>query len=193
MERKPYLSPKGIAYYPCLRKPETFKNKIVGFTVKLKITDAEAAEMQKTLLNFIETNKKSDPQLASKDFTNANIPIYQDQNGDWFIKFKSNSEYITKKNEIRQRKIPIYDAQVHLMDESIDVTFGSTIIVSYTPSIYYISPAMKGVKLFIKAVQVLEMAEKERTGNFYGFSAQEGYAGIPDYAAQEPEPYDPMQ
>lgn len=166
------ISPKGTAIFPNLRKPEMFNSKEVGYTVKLKVSEEIAYKFKDILLQEIEEQKKNDPTLANKNFEDPIIPIDQDKNGNWLVKFKSKTEFKNKKGEIIHRSIPIYDASTKLLDESIDVGYGSTIKIAYKPYVYYLNNKMYGIKLLIEAVQVINLVEKkqEKTASDYGFS-----------------------
>ena len=181
MDNNVKISPKGIAIFPNLRKPEMYNNKEVGYTLKLLIAEETAQKFHNFLMNEIQYQQEHNPELKGKTFTNPIIPIVKDNEGNWLIKFKSKAEFKNKKGEIIYRSIPIYDASTKLLDESIDVGYGSTVKVAFRPYVYHFNSTMHGIKLLIEAVQVINLVEKNgpKTASDYGFNNE-----------AQPDPYE---
>lgn len=209
---KPSITPAGIAAHCWLDKPDTKYKDEGEFKVDL-ILSAEAAAPLVALIDEKmaalkeseevaelekkrkEHNKKFAKQPKKQvDELQENIPylVVTDDNGDETgeVKFKFSSkasgEYKAgpKVGQKWTRKIDVFDAKKKPIKGS--VWAGSKLKVAYTVGEYVATVTIGyGVKLYLEAVQVLELVQGgSRTADGYGFGEEEGYESSDD-AEQE--------
>jgi hypothetical protein len=195
---KTYTSPKGIANYPWLNKPDTKFNAAGVYRVKITIP-AEEAETFKTFLDaqydagvkeeiekayqkaLIKTPKlarqafESKVKLADKPYKMA-IDDTGEETGDLEISFKSNASFIDKKSgETVPLTVRLFDAKGKPTKALIGG--GSTIKVAY--QIISFPPAAfgTGISLRMQAVQVIDLQTYGGggSGESFGFGQEEGF------------------
>lgn len=170
-------TPRGRAIFPKLRKPDVYEGKVVGFTVKLKVTPEELKQFENEMYALIERVRKM-PEFQDKDFSRPSLPISDEKDGSHAIKFKSKSEFRDKNGNLIPRRIDIFDAKAKLIESDEEVPHGSIIKVSYTPNVFWISKVNYGISLRINAIQLISKAlphKKEMTAQDYGFSIEENF------------------
>lgn len=194
MANQNYVTCKGRAFYPHLRTPEMFEGNDLGFTIKL-IPSVEDAQKFEEFLRGELAKAASLPEFAGKKLNDAHslLGMGETPDGDTFFKFKTKSTYKTKAGDILNRVIPIYDSQGRPLPKGTDVGHGSIVKVAYSIHPYYKTKTIKGLTLYLNAVQVLELVEKgERDAGSYGFGAEEGGYVAPEVDNEEEEgvPFD---
>lgn len=193
MANQNYVTCKGRAFYPHLRTPETFEGNDLGFTIKL-IPSVEDAQKFEEFLRRELAKAATLPEFAGKKLNDASslLGMGETPDGDTYFKFKTKSTYTTKAGDILNRVIPIYDSQGKPLPKNTDVGHGSIVKVAYTIHPYYKTKTIKGLTLYLNAVQVLELVEKgERDAGSYGFGAEEGGYVAPDEVVDEEKlPFD---
>lgn len=178
---------KGIAMYPHLRKPEMYEGQEIGYTIKLVPSKEDADELEAFLRGELE-KVSALPEFAGKSFANANIGAGETKDGDTVFKFKTKSSGTTKSGETFQRIVPIYDSTGKPLPKSVDVGSGSTVKVAYSIHPYYKNKNMKGITLYLEAVQVIELVPPgERKADYFGFGTEEGgYVATEDDVRDNP-------
>jgi hypothetical protein len=105
-----------------------------------------------------------------------------EETGNVLLKLKQNAAFTDKKTgEERQVFVALYDAQLRPIDrKKVSIYGGSLGTASYTTRPYLVdSTNGAGISLDLKAVQVLQLVTQgERSGQSYGFEAQDGYEGV---------------
>lgn len=178
---------KGTALYPHLRKPEMYEGQEIGYTIKLMPSKEDAEALEAFLRD--ELDKVSAlPEFAGKSFANANIGTGETKDGDTFFKFKTKSSGKTKSGEVFQRIVPIYDSTGKPLPKHVDIGNGSTVKVAYSIHPYFKNKNMKGITLYLEAVQVLELVPPgERKADYFGFGTEEGgYVAEDENAMSDP-------
>lgn len=150
----PKISPKGSALFSCIRKPNMFNNNLIGYTIKLKITDQQLISFRQELQNLIDEVKEL-PEFKDKDFSTPLLPISCEKDGSHTIKFKSKSEYVSN-GETKQRRIKVFDAKTNLIDNEEEIPTGSIVKIAYTPNIFYSHTSLYGISLRINAIQIIK-------------------------------------
>lgn len=198
------VTPKGVAIYPWLTKPDTKFNKNGDYRVTLKLESADAEEFKETIDNAIaDVEEKTRAELNGKlkeattgrekakikkalESMRVLVPYKEsvddegDPTGDYEFNFKSAASFTdSKTGKVIPRTLKIFDAKKKEITGNVAVFGGSIIKVAYTVSPYYIAAQdAVGVKLLINAVQVIELnSGAGGTADSYGFDEEDGYIG----------------
>jgi hypothetical protein len=150
MASKTIITPRGIARWPFLNKPYTqFKpDGEFKVTLELDMDDDDAKE-------FIT---KMDEVVAKKKLKNHPYTV---KDGKASFKFASNY------------KPQLFDSHGNKVAEELPLGSGSVIQCAVEPSIY--DGFGGGIKLYLKAVQVIELVEYSgASAEDYGFGQVEG-------------------
>tara|TARA_R110000803_G_scaffold60921_3_gene120508 strand:+ start:5382 stop:6098 length:717 start_codon:yes stop_codon:yes gene_type:complete len=177
------LTPKGIAHYPYISKPDEGREYSDGkYKVNLSIPAEEAQpiieQINAVLLAGIKAEKDKNP---NKKIKSAPIPysneVDEDGNetGNVIIKFKS------------KYKPSVVDAKNNLMVDH-NIYGGSVLRVGGVVS-FYNSAIGCGVTIRLGAVQIIEYVEGSAGGNF-GFGEEEGFTFSSNESTDTPEEVD---
>lgn len=193
------ISPKGIAVYPHLNKPDTKWKPEGEFKVTLRIAGGEAeafkSAIEERVSKALEEAKKELLEKAAGDgkklaqakrvieelkVLSPVKPAYDDdgnETGDIEVAFKTKATVTDRKTGATiQKKLPLFDAKRQPMGEN--VWGGSQLKVAFEYMPYY-NPATKqvGVSLRMNAVQVIELVSSSSAGNgnSFGFGEEEGF------------------
>lgn len=175
-KRKQYVTAKGKAFYPNLRTPNMFEGNDLGFDCRV-IFSAEETERMKEFLHRELEKAASLPEFAGKKLDEGDffIGLGETKEGDTYFKFKTKSTYKTKSGEVKDRVVPIFDSAGKPLPKNVDVGHGSIVKVAYTINPFYKTRKIKGLTLYLNAVQVIELVKRgERDAGSYGFGAEEG-------------------
>ena len=73
------------------------------------------------------------------------------------------------------RVVPIYDSQGKPLPKNVDIGHGSIVKVAFSIQPYYKTKTIRGLTLYLNAVQVLELVERgDGDAASFGFGAEEG-------------------
>jgi hypothetical protein len=182
MAKTTITSPRGIALYVWLTKPDTKFDKDGSFRITLRLAADVAkkwgAEVFKPLMEeALDAAKKAakTPALAAK-ITLAKPYKIEEETGDYLFAFKTGA--MVKQGETSKPRGPVtvFDAKGKPVLDA-KVGSGSEVKVAFTTSPYYIAKDKQaGVSLYLSAVQVLKLVEyngKDAKG--YGFEEEDGY------------------
>jgi len=174
-----FTTPKGIAQYPWLSKPDTKFNEEGEYKVNLILTKKEAAPVIEQINAAFAENFKVQEKEHGKDIKTANPP-YMDEldddnkpTGNVIIKFKSKALYAPA----------IFDAKGNVMKDS-NIWGGSEIRVNGSIAPYYVKLIGAGVALRLRAVQVIQYVEGG-TGSADRFGFEEVDGGFTQEPAAE--------
>lgn len=171
-----YVTCKGKAIYPHLRTPDMFEGNDLGFTIRLMPSVEDAQKFEKFLLRELD-KAAALPEFAGKRLNapNALIGMGETKEGDTVFKFKTKSSYRTKSGDIMNRVVPIYDSQGKPLPKNVDIGHGSIVKVAFSIQPYYKTKNIRGLTLYLNAVQVLELVERgDGDAASFGFGAEEG-------------------
>ena len=166
-----FTTPKGIAQYPWLSKPDTKFDEEGQYKVNLILSQEDAKPLiQQINESFAQNLKEETKKNKGKDIKTANPP-YSDEldddgkpTGNIIIKFKSKAIYPPA----------IFDAQGNVMKDS-NIWGGSEIRVNGSIAPYYVPLIGAGVSLRLRAVQVIEYVEGGTgSADRFGFEEVEG-------------------
>lgn len=182
-----FISPKGVAIYPYLSKPDTKFKEEGEYRVKLRVPAADAAKLVKQIDAEMENARKQEKLLeAKKKNPKAKIPEntpYKDavddegeETGEIEFTFAASASGVSKKTgKPWERTIALWDAKRKPFKG--DIWGGSVLKVAFTVGTYFINAKVGyGVKLYLESAQVLELVQGgNRSADSYGFSEEDGY------------------
>jgi hypothetical protein len=135
-----FVTPKGVAQYPWLTKPDTKFSEEGVYKVSLAIPEADAKAFAKAAQDTF-VNEYGQAKLSK-----AHMPFKKDEDGNLVFSFKS------------KLKPRLYDSAGKPITEDVAVGGGSVLKVSgaFGP---YNKGANMGVALYLNAVQIIELVE----------------------------------
>jgi len=177
-QRKKYITPKGIAVYPWLNRPDV-KHKPEGqYKVDLRLSEADAAPLIELLTPMHEeavAAAKANPKNKNKNYPTWPIckPALDEEGnetGDVLFTFKRAASGISKKTQKPWAIKPdLFDAKGNPLPAEAQIWGGSIIKVSFSVNAYD-KPVGNGISLALEAVQVLKLVEGSgRSASQYGF------------------------
>tara|TARA_R100000935_G_scaffold13582_2_gene27213 strand:- start:1170 stop:1835 length:666 start_codon:yes stop_codon:yes gene_type:complete len=165
-----FTTPKGIAQYPWLSKPDTKFNEEGEYKVNLVLTKEDATPVIEQINAAFAENLKVQMKENGKDIKTANPPYMNELDddgkptGNVIIKFKSKALYPPA----------IFDAKGDVMKES-NIWGGSEIRVNGSIAPYYVKLIGAGVSLRLRAVQVIQYVEGGTgSADRFGFEEVDG-------------------
>ena len=180
-----YNTPKGIAKWATLGKPDTKYKKEGEYRVTLLLTPQEAKPIQELIDKGIEEAKamwKADPKLKGKKIKEADVPYGMDldkegnETGKVKFTFKAKASGTRKDGTAWTFRPMVFDAKGGKVPSNVSIFGGSIVRVSYEIYPWATVAAGAGVSLRMKAVQVIELKTLgERDASAYGFGEEEGY------------------
>lgn len=193
---KTKTSPKGIALYPRLNKPDTEYVADGVYHVKLKMdTDLpEVAAFIKQIDEWHEESKKNaidklvedgkfkTAAVAKKKVKDGDRPyVYiedEDGNDTSFVRvnFKMKAKVTSKKNGNTYTLKPrFFDAHKTELDNVPSIYSNSELRIAFTPVLWFTPKLGASVKLQMEAVQIIKLVSGSGGGNAddYGFGEEE--------------------
>jgi len=166
-----FTTPKGIAQYPWLSKPDTKFDEDGQYKVNLVLSKEDATPIINQINeSFAQNLKEETKKNKGKDIKTASPPYVEELDdkgkptGNIIIKFKSKAMYPPA----------IFDAQGNVMKDS-NIWGGSEIRVNGSIAPYYVPLIGAGVSLRLRAVQVIEYVEGGTgSADRFGFEEVEG-------------------
>lgn len=179
-EKKPrFTTPKGVAQYPYLNKPDTKFNPDGEYKCKLEISDP--AEVAK-LVAFLDEQVEKAVELAKKENPGKKIKVgdapyeVNDETGKGVFSFKLKAKVTPKKGDPFEQRPAIFDAKGKPLQD-VNVGGGSKVKIAYEVVPFYTSLVGASISLRMKAVQVIDLVEFSggASADSYGFGEEEGY------------------
>ena len=199
-KKETFTSPAGKALYPKLQEADTKFKKEGEFSVKLLLSEADAAfirsqceeaqeaAFQEEFEKQCAAKPKMKPEKIAEGIKRADLPVkpYEDpetgdETGEWQVTFKTKASGTNKKGEPWERKVPLFDAKAQAITGKLpQIWSGSIMKVSYSVD-PFCTAIGAGCTLRILAVQILQLKTGgARDAGEYGFGAEDdGYAYIP--------------
>lgn len=172
-----FTSPKGVAVFPWLNKPDTKFKEQGEYRTKLRMSaeDAEPliAKLQ-PLFDAAVAEAKKNPKrkgkkIAVNDFYTTVVDDDGNETGEVEFNFKRTASGISKKtNEPWAVKPDLFDAKGQPLRADAKIYGGSILKVSFDV-MPYDTPQGTGIKLSLAAVQVIKLVEGNRNASTYGF------------------------
>lgn len=196
------VTPKATVFgFVNITKPDT-KYKAEGeFKIRVKIPKEDAQGMYEDLaaraekkleetLKRAKTDAKFKASLKGKAPKAADLPFYEDDEGNYVFTFKSKASFVSKKpgseGETINRTIPVWQGSKRLKaDEIPKFGEGSTVKVSYQVADFFTAAVGAGVTLRLEAVKLIKAVEytgggsnpfgDDEDGEDYQESSQESF------------------
>lgn len=173
-----FTTPKGVAKYPWLNKPDTKFNPDGDFKITLVIPVDQAD----TIMQFLDeqmaaseaTAKKANP---GKKIKVADAPYKVDEdNGNVEINFKLKAKVNMQNGESFDQKPALFDAKGKPLND-VNVGGGSKVKVSYECVPFFTALIGAGISLRLRAVQVIDLVEFSggAAAGAYGFEEEDGF------------------
>lgn len=195
------LTPKGIAIYPWLNKPDTKFNPEGEYRIRIKLTAEEAQPIMDKLeeaaakavvdataeLNEkIATEKGEKLVKAKKALKELKIgdlpakPDYDDEGNETgyvVINFKLKATRKDKEGNPVKQSPKLFDAAGAELSKSADIWGGSEVKVAGVVNPFYMAATNTvGVSLRLNAVQVLKLSSgNSGDADSFGFGKEDGY------------------
>jgi hypothetical protein len=180
-------TPKGIAKYPWLSKPDTKFSEEGEYKVNVILTKEEAAPLVDKINGIFAENVKEETKKAKGKEVKTSNPPYMDEldddgksTGNVILKFKSKAAYPPA----------IFDSKGTKMEES-NIWGGSEIRVNGYAAPYFTSMVGAGVALRLRAVQVIQYVEGAQGASGFGFEEEdEGF--VQEASTPAPETFEQL-
>ena len=175
-----FVTPKGVAIWPKLNKPDTKFNADGEYTVKLRIPAEEATDLIETLEGIRDAYKemavKKDPkvkQYKMADLYEEEVDDQGDLTGAYLFKFKQKATITNRQGQTVNMKVALFDSQKKPTDALI---YGGSIIRVAASAIGYAMPSTKMVGLSLRpsAVQIIELVTAGASGA-QAFDVEDGF------------------
>lgn len=167
-----FTTPKGIAQYPWLSKPDTKFSEEGDYKVNLVLSKQDALPILKQINEVYAENYEKEVKKANGKEVKKATPPYAEQfndagqpTGNVILRFKSKAAY----------KPAIFDAKGIPMIES-NIWGGSELKINGSVAPYFTSLIGAGVALRLRAVQVIQYVEGgSGSADRFGFGEEVGY------------------
>lgn len=158
------VTSKGTAMWAYLDKPEEFNGSIVGYTITLVPSKADADKLISQLEDVLEDAKQNDERFKGKKWAAEPMMGYkEDADGNIVFKFKQKMSYVDKKGQTHKLGVRVFDAVGNPIDPTkIIIGNGSIIRVAFTPTPFNVNKSVNGLSLKLQAVQVLKLEEYKK-------------------------------
>jgi hypothetical protein len=190
------VSPRGIAVYPWLNRPDTKFSADGDFKVTLKVPAEDASpliqKLDEIISNYQSQQTKADPKLARYSVSPPYEEEMDDQGnltGHYLFKFKQKAKIHTKDGRVIDMKVALVDAS--RTPTSVNVGGGSAIKIAATVFPYAMSTTKSiGLSLRPSAVQILELvSSKSNVVSMFededGFKAEAAPAANDNFDTEE--------
>lgn len=190
MAEKNYTTPKGIAVWPKVTKPDTKYKPEGEYSVSL-VLDGEDAQSLKLLIdgemsaNATEEQKKVKGKKIKVYDPPYRVELDDDNNETTRIRFKfTQNAIITKKDGTKVKMfVTIFDSKAQVIKDvkNMNIGSGSAIKVCFQINPWCSPTLGAGVSLRLKAVKLLKVVEGGASAAAYGFEGEEeGFEYVED-------------
>ena len=190
------VTPRGIAVYPWLNRPDTKFSPDGDFKVTLKIEGEEAAplieKLDEVLAKYKAQQAKADPKVGRYSISPPYEMEADDQGnatGDYLFKFKQKAKIQTKDGRTIDMKVALVDAS--RTPTTVNVGGGSEIKIAATVFPYVMSTTKSvGLSLRPSAVQILSLVSGQSNvvsmfDDEDGFKTEDAPAAKDNFNTQE--------
>lgn len=189
------VTPKGMAIYPWLNKPDTKFKPEGEYRLKLRLSEEAAAPLLEKLQPMFDAavaEAKKNPKNKGKTLKKNDlfVKVIDDdgnETGDIDFNFKRSASGITKQGPNTGKAwsavLDLVDAKGNKLSPEARVFGGSIVKVSFTPNPYD-KPIGCGLSLRLEAVQVIKLVEGQRDYGF-GDESEDDDADAPETTDSE--------
>ena len=170
-----FTTPKGIAVFPWLDKPDTKFNPEGKYRVDLKLSaeDGEAlnAKLQPIFDKVVKAAEKNPKtkgkRLKINDYYKRVVDDNGDETGEWLFSFKMTASGVRKDGTKWAMQPDLYDAAGQKLTSPV---WGGSIIKVGFEVTEYDKPIGVGISLRLNAVQVIKLVTSgQRDASMHGF------------------------
>lgn len=184
-------TPKGIASYPHLNKPDTRFNPDGEFKVTLVLGEEAANKMaekmqavaDKAYDDAVEAAKGSNKKKITKaDVLKPQEDADGNETGQYVFTAKMKAHVKPKKGDAFDQAPVVFDAHgKQIKGELPKIGGGSTLKLNCELIPYYVASTKEaGCSLRLKAVQIIDLVEWGANAESYGFGDEDGYTADDD-------------
>lgn len=181
-----YTTPKGVAQYPYLTKPDTKFNPDGEYKLKLEIPADKAQDivtfLDEQFAASVAAAKKENPGKRVKE---ADPPyLVNEETGTVAVSFKLKAKVTPKNGEPFEQRPAIFDAKGKPIKD-VNIGGGSTVKVAYEVLPFYTAIVGAGISLRLKACQVINLVEFSggAGAEAFGFGEEDGFEAEDNSAA----------
>ena len=200
-QKQRLTSPKGVAMYPSLDKPDTKFDTAGKYNVKLRIPKEECEEFMKTIKAVFDANYADAVEKHGDNVKKANLPFKPHEEegkktGDIVFNFAMKARGTSKDGTQWEQRPKIFGPAGELIPAAQvpKIGGGSVLKVNHHVDGWYTAIAGAGVSLRLRGVQVIELVEYGGGGTAedFGFAAEGEALDLPEAPAanQVTEPKD---
>ena len=180
-----YTSPRGVAKYITVTKPDT-KFKAEGeyrVTLLLPKDSPKAHQlvaqidqaMEASLLEAQAANKGKKLKLANTPYKD-DVDKEGNETGNIAFAFKAKASGARKDGTIWNFKPTLYDAKGQRITKDLSIWGGTEVKIGYEIRPYFTQMVGAGITLTLQAVQILKLVSGgARDASAFGFQAEEGF------------------
>jgi hypothetical protein len=178
---KVITTPKGVARWPKVNKPDTKFDENGVYSVDLILDGKDAETLIKQITEVRDAGykeicakeKKAKLKLAPMPFK-AEEADDGTETGRTIFKFKLKAKGKSRDGSMYERKVALFDSKG--APSKAEIWGGSTIKVAFEPRAWFVAVHGVGVALQLKAVQVIELVSKgSGDSQSFGFGKEDGY------------------
>lgn len=161
-----HTSPKGVAIYPWLTKPDTKFKPEGEYRVDLKLSAEDAVDVLALISAEHDKNLeavKADPKYKGKKIKESDLPIKPvidadgNETGEYLLRVKMNAQFKGNDGSIITAAPAIFDAKGQSVQ--LDALWGGSIIrVAYTIGAFFVPLVGAGVSLRLRGVKVIKLS-----------------------------------
>lgn len=181
MAKKSITTPRGVAVWPRLNKPDTKFDADGVYQLALKLEGKDAAAFKKLVDERVaesfktakEDNKKAAKTIKTRHPYEAETDDDGNETGATLFRFKMKAVGKNgKTGETWKNTVKLYDAKGK--PTKVMVGGGSSVKVSFNPRPYYMASNKEaGITMDLLAVQIIELVQGG-TAESYGFEEEDG-------------------
>lgn len=161
-----HTSPKGVAVFPWLTKPDTKFKPDGEYRVDLKLSAEDSVEVLALISAEHDKNlaaTKADPKYKGKKIKEADLPLKPvvdeegNETGEYLLRVKMNAQFKDKDGKVIIAAPSFFDAKGNKTEP--DTLWGGSIIrVAYTVVPFYTAIAGAGVSLRLRGVKIIKLS-----------------------------------
>lgn len=171
-----FTSPKGIAIFPWLNKPDTKFVPEGQYKITLRMSEEAAQPMidkLQPMFDAVVAKAQKDPKRKGKkiqthDFYKRVFDDEGNETGEIDFNFKMKASGVKKDGSPWTMKPDLFDATGAKLDPNVRIFGGSKVRVAYTVG-EYDKAIGTGISLRLEGVQVIKLVEGSRDASSYGF------------------------
>jgi len=167
------VTPNGtLTGFVAIEKPSTKFDDNGVFSCQVAFTGEDAKKMKKEIDNAMAESLKN-----AKGVKRAANPPYTIEGKTLVVKFKQKARIVTRKGDVWEKDVKLFDAANKPITEYIAVGEGSVVKVAYDSYAWGVAALGAGITLQLQMVQVIDLVKRSSGdgGVDNPFEATEGF------------------